>query len=84
MNHWTTPVCRDGYLYGIYGFKEFGTAPLKCVEIARTELNDGAVWIQVQPGGIVVDRNDELCEWPERVGAIDRSTIFEHIRAKTE
>jgi outer membrane protein assembly factor BamB len=34
MNHWTTPVCRDGYLYGIYGFKEFGTAPLKCVEIA--------------------------------------------------
>ncbi len=34
MNHWTTPICRDGYLYGIYGFKEFGTAPLKCVEIA--------------------------------------------------
>lgn len=26
MNHWTTPVCRDGYLYGIYGFKEFGRA----------------------------------------------------------
>jgi outer membrane protein assembly factor BamB len=39
-NHWTTPVCKDGYLYGIYGFKDFvqpGSnvgAPLKCVELA--------------------------------------------------
>ena len=33
-NHWTTPVCKDGYLYGIYGFKEYGSAPLKCIEIA--------------------------------------------------
>ena len=33
VNHWTTPVCKDGYLYGIYGFKEFGRAPLKCIEI---------------------------------------------------
>jgi len=33
-NHWTTPVCKDGYLYGIFGFKQFGTAPLKCIEIA--------------------------------------------------
>lgn len=34
VNHWTTPVCKDGYVYGIFGFKEFGTAPLKCIEIA--------------------------------------------------
>lgn len=34
VNHWTTPVCKDGYLYGIFGFKEFGRAPLNCVEIA--------------------------------------------------
>ena len=34
INHWTTPVCKDGYLYGIYGFKEYGKAPLKCIEIA--------------------------------------------------
>ncbi|MGD0092024.1 MAG: PQQ-binding-like beta-propeller repeat protein [Planctomycetota bacterium] len=39
-HHWTTPVCKDGYLYGIYGFKDFvqpGSnpgAPLKCVELA--------------------------------------------------
>ncbi|MFO1501143.1 MAG: PQQ-binding-like beta-propeller repeat protein [Verrucomicrobiota bacterium] len=33
-NHWSTPVCKDGYLYGVFGFKQYGTAPLKCVEIA--------------------------------------------------
>jgi outer membrane protein assembly factor BamB len=37
-NHWTTPVCKDGYLYGIYGFKEYGTAPLQCVEIATGKV----------------------------------------------
>jgi hypothetical protein len=34
MNHWTTPVCRDGYLYGIYGTGKTAGAPLKCIEIA--------------------------------------------------
>lgn len=34
INQWTTPVCRDGYLYGLYGVKEFGTGPLKCIEMA--------------------------------------------------
>ena len=33
-NHWSTPVCRDGYLYGLFGFKQFARAPLKCIEIA--------------------------------------------------
>jgi outer membrane protein assembly factor BamB len=39
-NHWTTPVCKDGFLYGIYGFKDFvqpgskAGAPLKCIELA--------------------------------------------------
>ncbi len=42
MNHWTTPVCKDGFLYGIFGFKEFGTAPLNCVEIATGKK----VWSQ--------------------------------------
>jgi outer membrane protein assembly factor BamB len=27
-------VSQDGYLYGLFGFKEFAKAPLKCVEIA--------------------------------------------------
>lgn len=37
-NHWSTPVCQDGYLYGLFGFKEFARAPLKCVEIATGKV----------------------------------------------
>ena len=32
-NHWSTPVCRDGHLYGLFGFKQYGKAPLACVDI---------------------------------------------------
>jgi hypothetical protein len=42
INHWSTPVCKDGYLYGLYGFKQFATEPLKCVEIATGKV----VWSQ--------------------------------------
>jgi len=43
-NHWSTPVCKDGYLFGMFSFKSLGKGPLKCVELAT-----GAVkW--VQPG----------------------------------
>lgn len=34
QNHWSTPVLRDGHLYGLFGFKEYGSCPLKCVELA--------------------------------------------------
>lgn len=34
MNHWTTPVCKDGYIYGIFGHGNQADAPLKCVELA--------------------------------------------------
>ena len=33
-NHWSTPVAKDGYLYGMFQFKEYANGPLKCVEIA--------------------------------------------------
>ncbi len=33
-NHWSTPVLKDGYLYGVYGLKQYGIGPLKCVELA--------------------------------------------------
>ena len=37
MNHWSTPVVRDGHLYGMFSFKEYGKGPLKCVELASGE-----------------------------------------------
>jgi outer membrane protein assembly factor BamB len=32
-NHWSTPVAHNGYLYGMFSFKEYGNGPLKCVEL---------------------------------------------------
>ena len=33
-NHWSTPVVKDGYLYGMFGFKNFKNGPMKCVALA--------------------------------------------------
>ncbi len=37
-NHWSTPVCKDGYLYGMFSFKKYGDGPFKCVEIATGKV----------------------------------------------
>ena len=37
INHWSTPVYKDGYLYGLYGFKEFHSEPLKCIDVKTGE-----------------------------------------------
>lgn len=37
MNHWSTPVVKDGYLYGMFSFKEYGKGPLACVDIRTGE-----------------------------------------------
>jgi len=55
MNHWSTPVCVDGHLYGMFQFKEYGNGPLKCVELATGEIK----WSKsgFGPGGVIlVDR----------------------------
>jgi outer membrane protein assembly factor BamB len=31
--HWTTAVVLDGYLYGLYGHRDFEKNPLKCIDI---------------------------------------------------
>ena len=36
-NHWSTPVCKDGYLYGMFSFKN-AKGPLKCVEFATGKV----------------------------------------------
>jgi outer membrane protein assembly factor BamB len=33
-NHWSTPIELNGYLYGMFGFKQHKTGPVKCVELA--------------------------------------------------
>ena len=51
-NHWSTPVAKDGYLYGMFQFKEYGSGPVKCVEIATGQVK----WEQpgFGPGQVVL------------------------------
>ena len=63
LTHWTTPVCQDGYLYGIYGHNERGTAPLKCVEMAAgremwSEPGFGSGGATILVGGNVLVQSD--------------------------
>jgi outer membrane protein assembly factor BamB len=37
FNHWSTPVLKDGYLYGMFSFKEYGAGPMACVDIRTGE-----------------------------------------------
>ena len=51
-NHWSTPVQKDGFLYGMFQFKEYGRGPVKCVDI-----RDGSVkWEQAGfgPGQVIL------------------------------
>jgi outer membrane protein assembly factor BamB len=52
FNHWSTPVFRDGHLYGMFSFKEHGKGPLKCLELATGK----AVWSQpgFGPGNVTM------------------------------
>lgn len=57
-NHWSTPVLHEGYLYGMFQFKEYGTGPVKCVDI-----KDGSVkWEQpgFGPGHVIKVGNNIL------------------------
>jgi outer membrane protein assembly factor BamB len=37
-NHWSTPVYHNGYLYGMFSFKKYGSGPLKCVDPKTGEI----------------------------------------------
>lgn len=52
MNHWSTPVCIDGHLYGMFQFKEYGDGPLKCVNLKTGEIK----WSKsgFGPGGVIL------------------------------
>lgn len=51
-SHWSTPVCKDGHLYGIFGTKVYGQAPLECIELATGTRK----WSQngFGPGGVTL------------------------------
>ena len=51
-NHWSTPLAKDGYLYGLFGFKEYARCPLKCIELATGEVK----WSKegFGPGGTIL------------------------------
>jgi outer membrane protein assembly factor BamB len=51
-NHWSTPVLKDGYLYGMFQFKEYGTGALKCVDVKSGK----EVWSQPNfgPGNVTL------------------------------
>ena len=55
MNHWSTPLFYDGNLYGIFGFKEYGKAPLQCVDIKTGKIR----WSQkgFGPGNLIRSGN---------------------------
>ena len=56
INHWSTPVVYQGYLYGMFSFKDFGKGPMKCVELATGK----EMWSKngFGPGGVLlVDGN---------------------------
>lgn len=52
FNHWSTPVVKDGYLYGMFSFKEYGSGPVACVNIKTGE----DVWKQpgFGPGQVIL------------------------------
>ncbi len=37
-NHWSTPVLFDGHIYGMFQFKEYGSGPVKCVDVKTGEV----------------------------------------------
>lgn len=60
INHWSTAVYHDGFLYGLYGFKQFKTEPVKCIDIATGRekwSKDG-----FGQGGLVLVNNNLLVQ----------------------
>jgi len=51
-NHWSTPVLYKGHLYGMFQFKEYGSGPVKCVEMATGKVK----WEQTGfgPGHVIL------------------------------
>jgi len=57
MNHWSTPVIRDGYVYGVFGWKKYA---LGCVELKSGKL----MWTHpgVDKGGVILVKDGVLVQ----------------------
>ena len=55
-NHWSTPVLKDGHMYGMFQFKEYGKGPVKCVNLATGEVK----WTKegFGPGHVILMGNE--------------------------
>jgi len=38
VTQWSTPVFKDGYLYGMFSAKKFASGPIKCVELKTGQV----------------------------------------------
>ena len=82
INHWSTPVCKDGYLYGMFSFKEYGKGPVACVDIRTGEMK----WKQdgFGPGNVILS-GDQLLILSDKgelvLAAADPSAYKELARA---
>ncbi len=58
INHWSTPVVKDGYLYGMFSFKEYGKGPLACVDIRTGTMK----WSKqgFGPGNVVLAKEGKV------------------------
>ncbi|MCH2060867.1 MAG: PQQ-like beta-propeller repeat protein [Verrucomicrobiales bacterium] len=58
-NHWSTPLVKDGHLYGMFGFKEYASGPLKCIELATGKVK----WEKegYGPGGVCLAAGTLIC-----------------------
>ncbi|MCB9767193.1 MAG: PQQ-binding-like beta-propeller repeat protein [Candidatus Omnitrophica bacterium] len=65
FNHWSTPVYKDGYLYGMFSFKDHGTGPLECVRLEDGEV----IWSEAGfgPGNVIfTDGGNQLLALSDR------------------
>jgi outer membrane protein assembly factor BamB len=63
-NHWSTPVCKDGHLYGMFSFKKYGKGPLVCLELATGDVK----WTQdgFGAGNLILTGGDTLLALSDR------------------
>ena len=88
MNHWSTPVAKDGFIYGLFGSAAYGSAPLKCIELATgdekwSKPNFGMGGVILVDGHLVaLCDSGELCIVKAQPEAYKQEGLFQAIGGK--